>query len=382
MSKKLELFTESAIREMTRLSEQYDAINLAQGMPDFEPHPELVAAAVKAIEGGFNQYPITWGQKNLRDAIARKVKEYNGIDADGEKNVTVTCGSTEAVASAVLGLANPGDMVVVTDPFYENYVPNAIMANTRLEYIPFEGKDLHLDPERLKNLMENRPRLIIINTPNNPAGKVFERAELKLLADLCEEFNCIAITDEIYEHIIYDGKQHVSLATIGNMSERTVTVNGASKTYSVTGWRVGWAVAAEPLSNAVRKIHDYLTIGAPTPFQEALVTALNFKPAFYVKLASMYDEKRKLMMKILEECDIKYYKPEGAYYILAEAPSQFKDGQEFAEALLSKARVAVLPVVALYHDKKLGEKMVRFVFCKKDETMREVQHRLKGLKFN
>ncbi|MGA2783910.1 MAG: aminotransferase class I/II-fold pyridoxal phosphate-dependent enzyme [Candidatus Bathyarchaeia archaeon] len=382
MSKKLEFFSESAIREMTRLSEQYDAINLAQGMPDFEPQQELVEAAVKALRGGFNQYPITWGQENLRDAIARKVKEYNRIDADGEKNVTVTCGSTEAVASAVLGLANPGDMVVVTDPFYENYVPDAIIANTKLAYIPFEGKDLHLDPERLKNLMEDRPRLIIINTPNNPTGKVFEKAELKLLADLCEEFNCIAITDEIYEHIIYDGKQHVSLATIGNMNERTVTVNGASKTYSVTGWRVGWAVAPEPLSNAVRKIHDYLTIGAPTPFQEALVTALNFKPAFYTKLASMYDEKRKLMMKILEECDLEYYKPEGAYYIVAEAPPQFKDGQEFAEAMLMKAHVGVLPVVALYHDKKLGEKMVRFAFCKRDETMREVQRRLKGLKFN
>jgi aminotransferase len=382
LSKKLEFFTESSIREMTRLSDQYNAINLAQGMPDFEPSAELIEAAVNAIRGGYNQYPITWGQEKLREAIARKMKEYNGIDADGEKNVTVTCGSTEAVTSAVLGLADPGDTVVVTDPFYENYVPDAIIANTKLAFIPFEGKEFRLDPERMKNLMEKRPKLIMINTPNNPTGKVFERSELKLIADLCEEFNCIAITDEIYEHIIYDGKQHVSLATIGNMSERTVTVNGASKTYSVTGWRVGWAVASEALSNALRKIHDYLTIGAPTPFQEALVTALNFKPDFYAKLASMYDEKRKLMMSILKGCNIEFYKPAGAYYIVAEAPTQFKSGQEFAEALLEKARVAALPIVALYHDKKLGQNKVRFAFCKRDDTMREVQRRLNDLKFS
>jgi aspartate/methionine/tyrosine aminotransferase len=244
MSKKLELFTESVIREMTRLSEEYNAINLAQGMPDFEPPAELISAAVNSLRGDFNQYPITWGQQSLREAIARKVKEYNGIDADAERNVTVTCGSTEAISAAILALTDPGDTVVVTDPFYENYVPDAILAGTELAYLPFVGEELRLDPERLKMIMERRPRLIIVNTPNNPTGKVFERSELKLIGDLCEEFDCVAITDEIYEHIIYD-KPHISLATISNMHERTVTVSGASKTYSVTGWRVGWAIAEE-----------------------------------------------------------------------------------------------------------------------------------------
>ncbi len=380
MSKKLELFTESVIREMTRLSEEHDAINLAQGMPDFEPPPELISAAVNALKGEFNQYPITWGQLSLREEIARKAKEYNGIDADAERNVTVTCGSTEAITSAILGLTDPGDKVVVTDPFYENYVPDAILAGTELVYMPFEGEALRLDPERLKMVMEMRPRLIITNTPNNPTGRVFERSELKLIGDLCEEFDCIAITDEIYEHIIYD-RPHVSLATIGNMHERTVTVSGASKTYSVTGWRVGWAIADETLSNAIRKIHDYLTIGAPTPLQEALVTALQFPRSYYADLALFYDKKREFLTNVLDASDISFHEPEGAYYILADAPPQFRDGQEFADTMLRKAKVAILPAAALYHDQALGKRKVRLAFCKKDETLREVEHRLHDLKF-
>ena len=380
MSKKLELFTESVIREMTRLSEEYNAINLAQGMPDFEPPAELISAAVNALKGDFNQYPITWGQQSLREAIARKVKEYNGIDADAERNVTVTCGSTEAISAAILALTDPGDTVVVTDPFYENYVPDAILAGTKLVYVPFVGEGLRLDPERLKTVMESRPRLIIVNTPNNPTGNVLERSELKLIGDLCEEFDCVAITDEIYEHIIYD-KPHVSLATIGDMHERTVTVSGASKTYSVTGWRVGWAMAEEKLSNAIRKIHDYLTIGAPTPLQEALVTALHFPHSYYADLASFYNKKRKFLTNILNASNISFHEPEGAYYILADAPPQFRDGQEFADAMLEKAKVAILPAVALYHDAVLGSRKVRLAFCKKDETLREVERRLSGFKF-
>ena len=380
MSKKLELFTESAIREMTRLSEEHNAINLAQGMPDFEPPAELISAAVNALKGDFNQYPITWGQQSLREAIARKVNEYNGIDADAERNVTVTCGSTEAISAAILALTDPGDTVVVTDPFYENYVPDAILAGTEPIYVPFVGEKLRLDPERLKMAMERRPRLIIVNTPNNPTGKVLERSELKLIGDLCEEFDCVAITDEIYEHIIYD-KPHVSLATIGNMHERTVTVSGASKTYSVTGWRVGWAIAEETLSNAIRKIHDYLTIGAPTPLQEALVTALQFPRSYYADLASFYDKKREFLTNVLDASDISFHEPEGAYYILADAPPQFHDGQEFADTVLEKARVAILPAVALYHDKALGSRKVRLAFCKKDETLQEVEHRLSDFKF-
>ena len=382
MSKKLDYFTESVIREMTRLSEEQSAVNLSQGMPDFEPPAELVNAAVNALMKGHNQYPITWGQKSLRDAIARKLKTHNGIDADPDKNITVTCGATEAVTAAVLALTDPGDGIVVTDPFYENYVPDAILAGASLTYVPFEGKELRLDPERLKSAMEERPKLIMINTPNNPTGRVLSRSELGLVADLSEEFDCIVITDEIYEHITYDGKQHVSLASIGNMSERTVTVSGASKTYCVTGWRVGWAVANDRLSNAIRKIHDYLTIGAPTPLQEALVTGLKFPMSYYSELAEMYAMKRKIMMRILEKCGIDFNPPEGAYYILADAPEKFSDGEEFARFLLEKAGIAVLPAAALYHDKKLGARKIRLAFCKKDETMRETQRRLAQVDWN
>ena len=382
MSKKLDYFTESVIREMTRLSEEHSAINLSQGMPDFDPPVELVNAAVDALKNGYNQYPITWGQKSLRDAIARKAKDYNEIDTDADKNVTVTCGATEAVTAAVLALTDPGDSIVVTDPFYENYVPDAILAGAQLVYVPFQGKEFQLNHERLKTAMEKRPKLIMINTPNNPTGKVFSRSELELIADLCEDFHCIAITDEIYEHIIYDGKQHVSLASIGNMSERSVTVSGASKTYCVTGWRVGWAIANDRLSNSIRKIHDYLTIGAPTPLQEALVTALNFPTRYYNELAEMYNEKRKMMMKILESCKIGFHQPDGAYYILADAPEAFADGQEYTRFLLENAKVAVLPAVALYQDKKLGSRKVRLAFCKKDETIQEVERRFSKVKLN
>jgi aspartate/methionine/tyrosine aminotransferase len=379
LSKKLESFTESAIREMTRLSEEHGAINLAQGMPDFEPPAELISAAINALRNGYNQYPITWGQQNLREAVARKAKEYNGIDSDAEKSVTITCGSTEAVAAAILALTDPDDAIVITDPFYENYVPDAILAGADPVYVPFEGEELRLDPERLKAVMERRPRVMIINTPNNPTGRVFERSELKLIADLCEEFNCVAITDEIYEHIIYD-KPHISLATIGNMHERTVTVSGASKTYSVTGWRVGWAIAEETMSNAIRKVHDYLTIGAATPLQEALVTALEFPLSYYNNLVSSYRKKRDLLVNVLEDGNIAFHEPEGAYYILADAPPQFKDGQEFAHVMLEEAKIAVLPALALYNDKKLGERKVRLAFCKKDETLQEVEHRLSNFK--
>jgi len=379
VSGKLSQFGESIIREMTRMSEQYGAINLAQGMPDFDPPNQVMEAAVEAIRHASNQYSTTWGQRNLREAIAAKVKEYNGIDAEPGKNITVTCGSTEGVTAAILALANPGEGIVVTDPFYENYVPDAIMAGAKPLYVPFTGANLTLDEEAMKDAMATRPKLFILNTPNNPTGRVFDGAQLKLIADLCEESETVAITDEIYEHVTYDGKKHVSLATIGNMHERTVTVSGASKTYSVTGWRIGWAIAEPKVTAAIRKVHDYLTICAPTPFQEALVSALNSPRAFYDKLALMYDRKRRILMKGLDDAGLEYYRPEGAYYILANVPDTFKDGQEFAEYLLKKIGVAVLPVSALSANKQLSNRKVRFAFCKRDATLQEVGRRLKKL---
>ncbi len=371
-------FKESVIREMTRLSDEYGAVNLAQGMPDFDPPSQLVEAAVEALRRGSNQYSVTWGQRNLREAIAREVEEYNGIDADPEKNITVTCGSTEAVTSAVFALTNPGDKIVVTDPFYENYVPDAILSGAELLYVPFRT-DLTVDENALKDAMAKRPKLIILNTPNNPTGKVLDKPFLKLVADLCDEAGTIAITDEIYEHIVYDGRKHVSLATVGNMSDRTVTVSSASKTYSVTGWRVGWAIADTKLTEAVRKVHDYLTIAAPTPMQEALVTALAFPAKYYAKLADMYDRKRRFMMKALEDAGLEYQRPEGAYYILVDVPDVYKDCTRFADTLLKKVGVAVLPGDALYNNAKRGERKVRLAYCKKDATLQESARRLKKL---
>ena len=378
-SRRLELFTESVIREMTRLSEQYGAINLSQGMPDFIPSPKLVEAAVDAMRHSSNQYSITWGHRGLREAIAKKAREYNGIDADPEENITVTCGSTEAVASAVFGLTNPGDRIVVTDPFYENYVPDAILANCELLYVPLKGQALDLDEESLKEAMAKHPKLFLLNTPNNPTGRVLDPRQMKLIADLCEDEGTVAVTDEIYEHILYDGRQHTSLASVGNMHDKTVTVNSASKTYSVTGWRVGWAIAEKELTDALRKVHDYVTICAPAPLQEALVTALNFPPDYYERLAAAYDRKRRMVMETLEEAKLEYHRPEGAYYILVNAPEEFKDGKEFSDFLLKRVGLAVLPAVALYHNQQLGSRKLRIAFCKKDATLQDVRRRLKKI---
>jgi aminotransferase len=378
-SKKLNLFTESIIREMTRLSDQYDAINLSQGMPDFIPSPKLIEAAVEAIRRSSNQYSFTWGHIGLREAIAKKAREYNKIDADPELNITVTCGSTEAVASAIFGLTNPGDQIMVTDPFYENYVPDGILANCELLYVPFKGRDLELDEESFKEAMAKHPKLLILNTPNNPTGRVLDGSQMKLIADLCEDEGTIAVTDEIYEHILYDGRQHISLASVGNMHDRTVTVNSASKTYSVTGWRVGWAIAEKSLTDALRKVHDYVTICAPAPLQEAVITALNFPADYYERLAAAYDRKRRTIMEILKETNLEFYRPEGAYYILFNAPDEFESGKSFSDFLLKKIGIAVLPAAALYHDQQLGRRKLRIAFCKKDVTLQEVRRRLKKM---
>lgn len=364
---------------MTRLCDEHGAINLAQGMPDFESPSQVVEAAVEAMRHGSNQYAVTWGQRSLREAIARKASEYNRIDADPETEVTVTCGSTEAVAASVLALVNPGDRIVITDPFYENYLPDAVIAGAEVIYVPFTGRDLILEEEHLKAAMSKRPKLMILNTPNNPTGRVMDRGQLKIIADLCEEEGTVAITDEIYEHIVYDGKKHLSLATVGDMHARTVTISAASKTYSVTGWRVGWTVAEKGLTEAIRKVHDYLTICAPTPLQEAIVAALKLPEGYYTKLADMYDKKRRLMMRFLDEAGLEYHRPEGAYYILATAPPAFKDGQELTDHLLEKSGIAVLPATALYHDKELGRRKVRFAYCKKDTTLQEAGRRLRKL---
>src|SRR5204862_448632 len=260
-------FPESVIREMTRIAAIHDAVNLSQGYPDFDPPRELTEAAKRALDGGYNQYSITWGARELRDAIARRAKAFNGIDADPETNLVVTCGATEAMMAAMLSLINPGDEAVIFEPFYENYGPDAIVSGARPRYVRMEWPDWTVDEEELKAAFTDRTKFLILNTPNNPTGKVFGRPELKLIADLCTDHNAVAVTDEIYEHIVFDGAKHVSLAAIGDMSNRTITINGLSKTYSATGWRIGWAIAPKTLAHAMRRTHDFLTVGAPHPLQ-------------------------------------------------------------------------------------------------------------------
>ncbi|MFA4936374.1 MAG: aminotransferase class I/II-fold pyridoxal phosphate-dependent enzyme, partial [Candidatus Methanoperedens sp.] len=298
LSHRVEHFVESVIRDMTRLSLKHNAINLAQGFPDFPAPLELKRAAASAIMGDYNQYSITWGAKDLRDEISRKASEYNHIEADPDSEVTVTCGSTEAMMASMLALLNEGDEVVVFEPFYENYGPDAAVSGAVPRFVPLND-DNSIDEEALASVFNKKTRALILNTPNNPCGKVFGKDELKLIADLCIDYDVIAVTDEIYEYILYDNKKHTSIGSLDEMKDRTITISGFSKTYSVTGWRIGYALAEKTLTSAIRKVHDFLTVGAPAPLQHACVTALRFPEPYYEDLAGMYDRKRKLLYNAL-----------------------------------------------------------------------------------
>src|SRR5436309_1619200 len=301
---RVQKFPESVIREMTRIAALHGAVNLAQGYPDFEPPKELTEAAKRALDGGYNQYSVTWGARELRDAIARRAKAFNGIDADPESNLVVTCGSTEAMMAAMLSLINDGDEAVIFEPFYENYGPDAIVSGARPRYVRMAWPAWTVDEEALKAAFTDRTKVLILNTPNNPTGKVFTRDELRTIADLCADHDVVAVTDEIYEHIVFDGVRHVSLATIGDMAERTITINGLSKTYSATGWRIGWAIAPKTLADAMRRTHDFLTVGAPHPLQIAAVAALGLPESFYADLARSYQAKRDFFVRGLQDAGL------------------------------------------------------------------------------
>ena len=380
MSERVQLFPESVIREMTRIAHLHGAVNLAQGFPDFEPPRELTEAAKRALDGGYNQYSITWGARDLRAAIARRAKEFNGIDVDPEANLVVTCGSTEAMMAAMLSLVNPGDEAVIFEPFYENYGPDAIVSGARPRYVRLEWPDWSLDEERLKAAFTPRTKALILNTPNNPTGKVFSRDELRLIADLCADRDVVAVTDEIYEHIVFDGARHVSLATVGDMADRTITINGISKTYSATGWRVGWAIAPRTLANAMRRTHDFLTVGAPHPLQIAAVAALNLPDAYYADLARTYEARRDLFVGGLRKAGLDCRPPKGAYYVMADIRRfPFADDWAFAMYLVERLRVAVVPGGSFYGNWEDGRPFVRFMFSKRDATLHEAIDRLSGL---
>ena len=380
VSRRVQTFPESVIREMTRVAAKHGAINLAQGFPDFDPPREIVVAAKKALDAGYHQYSITWGAKILRDAIAEKARRFNGIECDPEENVVVTCGSTEAMMASMLSLMNPRDEVVIFEPFYENYGPDAIVSGARARFVRLAWPDWTFDEEALKASFNRRTKAVVVNTPNNPTGKVFTRDELRVVADLCADYGAVAVTDEIYEHIVYEGR-HVSIASLGEMAERTITINGLSKTYSVTGWRVGWAIATKTLADALKRVHDFLTVGAPHPLQIAGAAALHFPPSYYRELATMYVRKRDLLVDALEGVGFAVSVPRGAYYIMADFAS-FDEGDDvsFAKRLVEDIGIAVVPGSSFYGDARVGRRFVRFMFSKKDETLREAARRLETLK--
>ncbi len=379
---RVSLFTESVIREMTRLAMEHDAVNLAQGFPDFPAPAELLEAASRALREGYNQYAITWGSPNLRQAIAEKVRWFNGIEADPEKNITVTCGATEAMIATLLATVDPGDEVIVFEPFYENYGVDTLMSGAVPRYIPLRLEPgFPFDADALRDAVGPRTKAIIVTTPHNPTGKVFTRAELELIADLCRRHNLLAVTDEVYEHIIYDGCEHLSIASLPGMAERTVTVNSSSKSYGVTGWRVGWTIAPAEIANGIRKVHDFLTVGAAAPLQEAVATALRFPRAYYTDLGTMYQQKRNTLLEMLRTAGFKCVTPSGAYYIMCDiTPFGFANDVEFTTHMIEHVGVAPVPGSSFYSEPADGRRYVRFAFPKRDETFAEVRTRLARLR--
>jgi aminotransferase len=385
ISERVRGFTESVIREMTRVVSQHGGVNLAQGMPDFPPPREVVEAAHRALDGDFHQYAITWGAPSLRAAIADKYRALYGMDLDPDAHVTVCCGSTETMLSTLLAVLNPGDEVVIFEPFYENYGPGCIIAGARPVFVPLEPPDFKFDPDRLRRAVSPRTRAIVFNSPNNPTGKVFSRAELSIIADLCLQHDLLAITDEIYEHIIYDGLTHTPIATLPGMADRTITISGISKSYSVTGWRIGYAVAPPDISVGIRRAHDFVTVGAPHPLQEAAVVALNLPASYYVWLREMYQAKRDLLLGAVEAAGFVAYRPRGAYYILTEAAHLLKrhgldDDTAFAMFLVKEVGVATVPGSSFYAHGELGRTKIRFCFPKTDDVLREAGQRLLKLR--
>jgi aminotransferase len=372
-------FTESVIREMTRVAREHDSVNLAQGFPDF-PAPDLLKeAACRAIRDDVNQYAITWGAPGFREALVAKYRNWYGMEVDGDREVTVTCGATEAMVAVMLAVVDPGDEVIVLEPFYENYGPDAILSDATPVFLTLEAPEYRLDPDRLRSLVTPRTRAIVLNSPNNPTGRVFDRDEMEAVAEICRTHGVLAITDEIYEHILYDG-QHVPLATLEGMRDRTITVSGVSKTFSVTGWRIGTIIAPPPLTQAIRKVHDFLTVGAPAPLQEACAEGMRALDAsYYSGMIEEYRARREVMVSSLLDSGFRCRAPQGAYYVLADfSPLSAEDDVTFAKRLARDGGVATVPGSSFFSEAARGRSLVRFAFCKKLETLEEAARRLRA----
>jgi aminotransferase len=379
-SQRISRFTESVIREMTRLAMRHKAINLAQGFPDFPAPAALKQAAHEAIDADINQYAITWGAKPFRDAIAAKYQRTYGVSLDPEREITVCCGATEGMVATLLSILNPGDEVILFEPFYENYGPDTQLCGATSRYVALRAPEWTFDPDELRRAFTPRTKAIILNSPNNPTGKVFSRFELEQIAELCQEHDVLAITDEIYEHILYDGATHIPISTLPGMRERSVLVNSMSKTYSVTGWRVGWVLAPPDLTDGIRKVHDFLTVGAAAPLQQAGVYALGQPGEYYNHLSEEYRARRDYLVEALQMAGFRCFVPRGAYYVMTDISGfGFDDDVAFVDHLITKVNIAAVPGSSFYSQRGLGSQQVRFCFCKKYETLESARNQLATL---
>lgn len=377
LANRVEHFSESVIREMTRLAQKHQAINLGQGMPDFEAPQGIQEAACQAIRDGFNQYAITWGAPRLRQAIAAKARSFNGIECNPETDITVCCGATECMMATMLALIDPGDEVIIFQPFYENYVPDALLSGAKPVWVPLRWPDWSFDREQLASSFSSKTKAVILNTPNNPTGKVFTREELQFIADLCQRHDVLVFSDEIYEHIRYGSEPHLSIASLPGMADRTVTINGLSKTFSVTGWRLGYCIASPLMTSGIRKAHDFLTVGAPHPLQIAGAVALEWGPEYFEQLGQHYRERRDLFVPYLQEAGFECSAPDGAYYVMTDI-SQLTDLDDtaFVRWMIEHVGVSAVPGSSFYMPREQGRRKVRFMFAKKNDTLVEAGRRL------
>lgn len=379
LSNRTSTFTDSVIRRMTRISNQYGAVNLSQGFPDFEPPRPILDRLAEVTKENFHQYSTTWGSQNFRDALAAKIQHFSGVTVDPNAELVVTCGSTEAMMAAMMSVTNPGDKVIVFSPFYENYSADTILSGAEPIYVPLVPPEFNFDPIVLEAAFKQQPKAIIVCNPSNPCGKVFTRQELEFIADLAKKYDTFVITDEVYEHILYKPNEHVYMASLSGMKERTITCNSLSKTYSITGWRLGYTQANPEITDRIKKVHDFLTVGAAHPLQEAAVVGLKFGDDYYEKLQNNYTHMRNLFLNGLDRIGLNHTVPQGAYYVLIDISEfGFESDLEFAEVLARDVGVGAVPGSSFF--KEPENRYVRLHFAKKDETLNEALNRLESIR--
>ena len=379
LSKRTETFTDSVIRRMTRIANQYDAINLSQGFPDFDPPKEILSRLEQVAHEDFNQYAITWGAQNFRDALAKKQSKYMNLDLDSNKNIVITCGSTEAMMAAMMSVCDPNDKVIVFSPFYENYGADTILCGANPIYVPLHPPVFNFDKKELENVFKQNPKALILCNPSNPCGKVFSKEELEYIASLAIKYDTYVITDEVYEHIVYAPYKHTYFASLPGMFERTISCSSLSKTYSITGWRLGYCIAPEHIIEQIKKVHDFLTVGAAAPLQEAAVVGLEFSDAYYDELQKLYTHKKDLFINGLKELNIPHTEPQGAYYVMVDISEFGYDSDlDFCVDLIKNVGVAAVPGSSFFKEEE--NRYIRFHFAKKDETLLAALDRLKDMR--